>query len=210
MSAPPSSRPAVHAALLAAGGSRRLGHPKQLVRVDGEALVRRAARAVLGAGVASLTVVLGARAGAIALELAGLPLRVAENPRWEEGMGTSIRCALDALAGAEARDGLLLLTCDQLEVTSAHLARLLDVFRAGAPIAASGYAGVAGVPALFGLAYRDELARLPAAEGAKAVLLRHAGAVQVVPLPGGERDLDTARDLEAAGISVAAEARTGV
>ena len=45
--------------LLAAGGSSRLGHPKQLVQYHGETLIRRAAKAMIDAGCSPVLVVIG-------------------------------------------------------------------------------------------------------------------------------------------------------
>ena len=62
----------VHAVVLAAGGSSRLGRPKQLVELSGRSLLRRVIEAAKAAGVASITVVLGASADSMMAELAGL------------------------------------------------------------------------------------------------------------------------------------------
>ena len=48
------------ALLLAAGGSKRLGQPKQLLIIEGEPLVRRQARLLLELGPACAVVVTGA------------------------------------------------------------------------------------------------------------------------------------------------------
>ncbi len=61
--------------LLAAGGSRRLGAPKQLVDVDGESLVRRAARAALATDPSQALVVVGAHADAVWSAVADLRAR---------------------------------------------------------------------------------------------------------------------------------------
>jgi molybdenum cofactor cytidylyltransferase len=202
MIAQPDRATAIHAVVLAAGGSSRLGRPKQLVRLGDRSLVRRAAETTLAARVASVTVIVGAHADEAERELAGLPLRVVRNEAWRSGMGSSIRCAAantDALAGA----GLLFLLCDQLYLTTSHLDALIAAFAAGrSSIVASGYAGAVGVPALFSSAHRAELLALPDAQGGREVLRRHADHVEVVPLHLGERDLDTEADLEAAAGAV--------
>jgi molybdenum cofactor cytidylyltransferase len=188
----------IHAALLAAGGSSRLGRPKQLVQLGGQSLLRRAAELTLAARVASVTVILGAHAGAMEREIEGLPVHAVCNEEWQSGMGSSIRCAArDSHAPADA--ALLFVLCDQLHLTTAHLDALIAALRAGrGAIVASGYAGAIGVPALFSAAYRDELRALPDAEQGRDLLRRHAAHVDVVPLHLGDRDLDTEADLHAA------------
>jgi molybdenum cofactor cytidylyltransferase len=157
--------------VLAAGFSRRLGHPKQLVEIDGEPLIRRAHR--VASAVAPTIVVTRnefAFGDALINEQAG------------EGMASSIRL------GVAACDGdVLLMTCDQPYVTSAHLRALID---ANAPIAATAYADVAGVPALFAKEFRGELLALRGDVGARAIIERHREVVVTVPLPEAELDID--------------------
>jgi molybdenum cofactor cytidylyltransferase len=94
-------------------------------------------------------------------------------------MASSIR------AGVRACDGDVLLTlCDQPAVNSAHLQKLINC---RAPIAASGYDGTVGVPALFTSTYRDALLSLHGDSGAKALLTLHD--VHIVPLADGT-DID--------------------
>jgi molybdenum cofactor cytidylyltransferase len=167
------------AIVLAAGFSRRFGSPKQLFVLDGEPLVRRAARAARE--VALTIVVISKDAPAIRGALDGLDVTIVENAEAAEGVASSIR------AGVRACDGDVLLTvCDQPGVTSAHLAKLVET---GATLAASAYDGTLGVPAYFTAGYRDELLALRGDTGAKAVLLAHAAEVITVPL-ADSRDLD--------------------
>jgi MobA-like NTP transferase domain len=62
----------IAAVALAAGRSERLGRPKQLLEVAGEALVRRATRAALGCGADETLVVTGA-CSAVLVVLADQP-----------------------------------------------------------------------------------------------------------------------------------------
>jgi molybdenum cofactor cytidylyltransferase len=157
--------------VLAAGASKRLGHPKQLVVVDGETLLARAYRI---ASAVAPTIVVTRREFAFGDALI--------NEHAEEGMASSIRL------GVAACDGdVLLMTCDQPHVTSAHLRALID---AGAPIAATAYAGIAGVPAFFPGRFREELLALRGDVGARSVIEQHRDVVVVIPLPEAELDVD--------------------
>jgi molybdenum cofactor cytidylyltransferase len=188
----------VAAVLLAAGGSRRLGRPKQLVKLAGKSLVRRAAEAALAAGCAPLFVVLGACADEVAAELAGLDARTVANAGHAEGIASSIRAGIAAAGSATpACDGALLLVVDQPRVDAILLARVLEAFRQGGardPVACT-YAGSVGVPALFPRSLFPELAALRGDRGARSVLEARRDAVREVPFAEGGVDIDTPEDL---------------
>jgi len=194
---------AVGAVVLAAGGSTRLGRPKQLVIHDGLPLVTRAARAVLAAGADPVVVVLGSGADAVRAAVSSLPVVTVVNAAWAEGLGTSVAlgvCELVALAPTTR--GLLLTLVDQPLVADVALRRLVEAWahadtRAsdGATIAAAEYANTAGVPAVFGRAHLEALRTLHPASGA-ARLIRAAGArLRRVPMPEASMDVDTPEDL---------------
>ncbi|MDC0711527.1 nucleotidyltransferase family protein [Stigmatella sp. ncwal1] len=185
----------VGAVVLAAGGSSRLGQPKQLLHHEGRTLVRRTTETALAAGLSPVVVVLGAHREAVATALAGLPVNLVHNPDWAAGLGGSLRVGLRALP-PESVDAALVLLCDQLRVDAPHLSALVDTFsRTQAPIVASGYAGARGVPALFSRALFAELEALAPEEGARRVIAHEPSRVVEVALAGGAEDVDTAADL---------------
>jgi molybdenum cofactor cytidylyltransferase len=177
--------------LLAAGGSRRLGRPKQLLLWQGEPLVRRAARAALDAGVGELVVVVGAEREAVAAALSGLDLRVIANERWFEGIGTSIAVGVGAAAGA----AVLLLLADQPGVDAALLAELIAAMDAGHERVACAYRGVIGVPALFS-APSDvaALRELSGERGARELLRQRGAAVRAIEAEQAGYDIDDEAD----------------
>ena len=182
--------------LLAAGGSRRLGSPKQLVRdTGGKSLVRRASETALGSRCRPVTVVLGAEADRSAAELTGLDLRLTVNPDWQTGLASSLKAGLDALLEAGPLDAAVVMLCDQPRVTSALLDSLLTASAdTGCQIAACEYGGTLGVPALFAQPLFADLQALTGDEGARRVIRAYAGPVAKIPFPGGETDIDTAPD----------------
>jgi CTP:molybdopterin cytidylyltransferase MocA len=109
--------------ILAAGASRRLGQPKQLVPFDGEPLLRRQCRIAIDADIGSVFVVLGCRATECSVVIADLPVGVMINDGWEEGMAASLRLAARQ-ATDDSADALLILHGDQHGVTTDAL-RLL-------------------------------------------------------------------------------------
>jgi CTP:molybdopterin cytidylyltransferase MocA len=181
--------------LLAAGASRRLGRAKQLLAVDGEPLVRRAARYALVTEPLHMVVVLGAAAGEVRAALSGLRFDAFVCDRWEEGMGRSLADGLGALDARCA--GALVVLCDQVALTPEHLVAVRDAWRRSpSGAAASGYGGVAGVPALLPRAWFGALAKEPGDRGARALLREHARDVTVLRNEGLARDVDAPRDLQ--------------
>lgn len=176
--------------LLAAGGSRRLGQPKQLLRLHGETLVHRAARLGLATAPAEAIVVCGANADAVWAGLADLPLRRIACAAWEAGLGESLAVGLGALSSDI--DGALVLLCDQPALEAGHLIALRDAWRAD-PMraAASAYAGILGVPALLPRAWFAPLSEGGHDHGARDLLRTHADQVHAVAAPPLADDIDT-------------------
>ena len=192
----------VGAIVLAAGGSNRFGRlgadpsagrAKQLLVYKGETLVRRAARAGLSVR-GPVVVVVGRDPEKIANELLGLPVTVVPNDHWENGIGGSLRCGLEALP---ACDAVVVLTCDQPRVDPEVIGRLVAAWqKSGKTVVASAYAGTLGVPALFGAKFFAALHSLPNDKGAKSIIATHPDEVVSVPFEEGALDIDTPADYE--------------
>ena len=183
--------------ILAAGGSRRLKQPKQLIPYRGATLLRHAAGTAIESGVGPVIVVLGAAAGPCADELSGLDVEILDHSGWGEGLGSTIRVGVRA-ARTRHPDlrAVLLMTCDQPGVDGDMLRTIAAAWRkSGARIVASGYAGTAGIPAVFAASEFTALESLIGDRGAQALVRSGAGVV-IVPCPAAELDVDEARDLE--------------
>ena len=178
----------IAAVVLAAGESRRLGEPKQLVMLGDETLLERALRIGRESGCDPILVVLGASAELIRARCGLGKSIVVVNEEWAEGMGASVRAGVRAL-GSDV-DGCVVMTCDMPAVSPEHLRSLM---RAG-EVTASEYAGRRGVPAYFPRTMFGQLMESGGDAGARE-LLRAASAIE---LKDGEVDIDTAADLERA------------
>jgi molybdenum cofactor cytidylyltransferase len=184
-----------HIVLLAAGGSERLGSPKQLLSYQGTTLIRHLIKVALDSRARGVTVVLGANANLIEPEIVRLHVKITKNPEWKTGMASSIRTAVALLR--DSSDAVLFMVSDQPLVTTPSLNSIIDRFRdSGGQIVASGYAGTVGIPALFPKRFFPELLQLTGDAGAKSILLRHRQELIAIPFPDGAVDIDTLSDLK--------------
>jgi len=158
-------------------------------------LLRRAAGTAVAAECGPVVVVLGAAVEPLRRELAGVPVRIVENPHSAEGLSTSVRAGLDALRERGQPDAVVFLACDQPRLTPDVLRTIVARFRATRPPAvACAYGDTVGVPALFARSLFGELRALAGDRGAKRVLERHAAEIVTVPFEPGRFDVDTPED----------------
>jgi CTP:molybdopterin cytidylyltransferase MocA len=204
----------VAAVVLAAGAGTRMGGPKALLEFDGRPLVERAIDTALAGGCAGVTVVLGASADEVRCRTDLRRARIVVNDDWPEGMGSSLRAGLAALAepepgpepapatnAANTIDAALILLVDQPFVGSEAVRAVLDAWRSGARLAAASYRGRRGHPVLLAREHWSEVARVAVGDsGARAFLAEHADRIVLVPCDAmaDARDLDTPADLAAA------------
>ena len=186
----------VVAAVLAAGSSKRLGTPKQLLPLcEGRALVHHATTEALSSGAERVAVIVGAHAASVSRAVESLGVEVVNNLDFAEGVASSIRAAVGWARSAGAR-ALLISLCDQPRLSRAHLSRLVTRSR-GERLVASYYAGKPAVPAVFPARYYDQLVDLKGDRGA-AALLASSPELSVVRWPDGAIDVDTRADYELA------------
>ncbi|MBD9478892.1 nucleotidyltransferase family protein [Pseudoxanthomonas sp. PXM02] len=189
---------ATHAAVvLAAGGSTRLGRPKQLLTRDGEALVHRAARLALASDASRVLVIVGALADDVAAAVSDLPVECLVNATWNEGLAGSMRIAADALAAHD--HATLLLTCDQPALDVAHLQALLAASRrAPSGSAATRFGDRVGVPAVVAPSLLRAALAVQGDRGLRDVLNVTGAGVVACDAPELAHDIDTPDDIAAA------------
>jgi molybdenum cofactor cytidylyltransferase len=170
-----------------------MGTPKQLLQYRNRSLIRYLAEIALASGASSLCVVLGAESARARQELADLPAILLENPRWAEGMSSSVRAGV-AWVPANVHAAIIML-CDQPLVSSALLNSMIDAYvSSGKRIVACEYTGTLGVPVLFDRSLFPELSNLTGDSGAKQIITWHPEDVYQISFPGGSVDLDTPSD----------------
>ncbi len=178
--------------VLAAGGSRRLGRPKQLLPYGRATLLDHVLDTARSCSFDQLLCVIGGAAGDVrsTVELGGV--EVVENPDFGEGCSSSIAAALHAV---DSRcDVLVLMLGDQPGVTAEAVGKLL-AGRGDAPIAVCAYSDGRGHPLAFSRSLFPELESLRGDKAVWKLLDRHEAVAAEVPVDGAiPRDVDTWAD----------------
>ncbi|MBM0745064.1 nucleotidyltransferase family protein (plasmid) [Phormidium sp. CLA17] len=179
--------------LLAAGASRRMGTPKQLLPIQGRSLLRHLAEISIASLCDPVIAVLGASPHQIRPEIEDLPLQIIENQHWQSGMGTSISTGLAALLEQKPTlKAMLILVCDQPFVSTALIDQLVVAYQStNYQIVATTYLETIGVPALLSDRYFSELLRLNSDTGARQIIQQHLNETYTIDFPKGAIDLDT-------------------
>ena len=185
----------ISAVVLAAGASTRMGAHKLLLPLGDEPLVRRTVRQICDTGVDEVLVIVGHEHEKVLDALEGLSIRNALNEKYQEGMGTSFRTAIEHLGSSDAA---MFALADQPFVTATEYRMVLDAFRQHAPaIVSVRYGDVTAPPHMFGKALFPELAQLQ--HGARPVLERHRDRRIELQFPAELLlDIDTPEDYEVA------------
>ncbi len=156
-----SRHPHVTAIVLAAGGSSRLGRPKQLLQWRGTTLLESTVRSLETAGCELLVVVLGAYESEIREHLSkcsSIPLEMVTNADWSRGQATSLRVGIEHTTASGHHEATVVALCDQPLIDSRHYLQLItQVSQFGAFAAATEYPEGLGVPACFSPSALHEL-----------------------------------------------------
>jgi molybdenum cofactor cytidylyltransferase len=180
----------LHAIVLAAGESRRLGRPKQLLRFEGSTLIERAIRQAKAICDGRVTVVVGAHRDQILPLVEAVDVNVAINSEWATGMSSSLRAGIESLPAHSA--AAMLTLCDHPLVTVAQLTQLAEAWASDPDrAAASAYNGTIGVPAIVPRRLYPNLLSLSGDAGAKLVLMQELRRLITLAIPEASLDVDT-------------------
>jgi molybdenum cofactor cytidylyltransferase len=187
----------IAAVVLAAGRASRMGSNKLVAELDGEAIVRRTVRSVIGSHARPIVVVTGHQADAVRGALSGLDVRFVHNPDYGDGMSTSLRVGI---AAAGPVDAALICLADMPRLRPAHFDAVIEAYRAGDPaqIIVPTCDRKRGNPVLWPRHYFAEITALSGDVGARALIDRHADHVQLLALddPAILVDVDTPAALD--------------
>lgn len=188
----------ITAIVLAAGASSRLGQSKQLLQVEGEPLLRRIARVSCESNADRTLVVLGDNEREHGRIIRDLPLYICIHSDWERGMGSSLKAGMEFIQSfLSDTTAVIVVVCDQPLLTTDHLNHLIDKYKStGAPVVASAYSNVLGVPVLFDASLFDGIRRIDDAHGARQIIDKNKANAQRIAFQGGELDIDTPEDYQ--------------
>lgn len=171
---------------------------KQLLKARGSTLLQHSIEQAIGAGFQPIVVVLGANSQVLKQSIAGEPVKIVQNDRWDTGMGSSIIAGIQVLL--ESDEGLAaaaILVADQPMVEAKHLTAMHEqLWAVQTSIVSAQYSETLGVPALFKRELFHALLSLPPEAGARRLLRGSDADVTPFPLPEAAVDIDTREDFE--------------
>ncbi|MCG8309977.1 MAG: nucleotidyltransferase family protein [Cytophagales bacterium] len=194
----PGDKTNIEVMIMAAGASRRLGQPKQMIKYQGETLLRRISKEAINAKIGDVTVVTGYDHKNMEEEVGDLDVTIFYNEEWEEGLGASIRNGLNHILKSKPETNAILLTMvDQPFVDGAHLKKLANTYDPSrSMIIASAYSGTFGVPVLFDSRYFEQMKQLKGDEGGKKIFVKYLKDIVEIPFKDGAFDIDEKEDLK--------------
>ena len=184
----------ISAILLAAGESKRMGRPKQLLEWQGKTLLQhswnRSSTPLRTRSFWSW----GMKPTGSERALPALPIKIVINPDYKQGMASSLRQGLLAMdPGSEA---FLVLLADQPGIGPEIINTLIRTFRQADPkrgIVRPVYRGRRGHPVLIGAQYLQEALQLQGDVGARRILMNHPGDILEIDVEQDAvlKDIDT-------------------
>jgi molybdenum cofactor cytidylyltransferase len=184
--------------VLAAGASGRMEKPKQLLKYNGDSLLKQVVQKALELNAGPVIVVLGANADLVRKEIENENITAVTNAEWKQGMASSMVKGLDTLLKiAPLTDAVIFMMCDQPFISVSLLKDLIAMQQATAKsIVGSNYGNTIGPPTLFCKNLFPELLKLRGDTGARKIIQQHTNEVATVYFPAGSIDIDTAADYE--------------
>jgi CTP:molybdopterin cytidylyltransferase MocA len=182
--------------ILAAGSSRRMGSPKQLLLIDGRPMLELVVAQANASKLDEVVVVLGAVADEIRPRVAFGRAGVLVNPDHASGMASSLQAGIAHLSLRV--DRVVIMLGDQPDVGAPLLDELLELQKkSGLPAAALSFDGLLHPPVVLERKLWAGLASLQGDVGCRAVIRARPELVARLPVEGNLKhpvDVDTPED----------------
>lgn len=181
--------------LLAAGESRRMRGGNKLLRDwGGEPVIRRIAKTALDSQLDSLLAVVGHEADAVQNALAGLGIEFVLNPRYAQGMGSSLSAGVERVR--ERAEAVVILLGDMPRLQSSTIDKVLARRRQGGVwVVHCGSIATPRPPTLFSQELFADLVALSGDQGARSLIESHRERSSVVTVEPAElSDFDESSD----------------
>jgi molybdenum cofactor cytidylyltransferase len=182
--------------VLAAGESRRMGRPKQLLPFGERTILERVVDTLLTVGVGEVVVVLGHLVDPVRAVLGERPVRVVINASYRQGMLSSVKCGVRAIGAGY--DAVLFALGDQPHIECTVVSEVIQAYRTGhAGIVIPRYGAKKGHPIIINLQkYREAIVNLPEDVGLNTLMQEHADDVRLIDVATDDiiRDIDVPDD----------------
>ena len=181
--------------LLAAGKSKRMGRPKQLLPFRGSTVLEQIIKNLSETNLDELIVVTGYQAERIAQKITDKQVKIALNREFQQGIGSSIKCGLAQVS--DRSDAIMIVLGDQPLIEKNTIDPLIQTFSVtDQGILVPIYSGIRGHPVIFDVKYKDELLRLPDDVGGRKLIKEHPEDVLKIEVDSESviADIDTRGD----------------
>jgi molybdenum cofactor cytidylyltransferase len=188
------------AIVLAAGMSTRMGQNKLLLDFRDKPLIAHAVDTLLAAAIDEIIVVLGHEAEKVRGKLKGKPVKLVQNPDYQEGLSTSVRAGVEAVS--VQAEGIMIYLVDQPLLEPVDVNQLVRAFtrakEVNKNIVVPFFQGQRGNPVIFDSSYREAMLGVAGDVGCKGVIQRYPDKVFVVEMENDHviRDVDTVEEYE--------------
>ncbi|WP_242121527.1 nucleotidyltransferase family protein [Aestuariivivens sediminicola] len=186
--------------ILAAGASKRMGTPKQLLNWGKDTLIGHVITQALKTEATEVIVVLGSNFNVIHHRIKHFPVTILNNTNWHSGLGESIAFVSRHIMGKSTLpDGILITLADQPLVNWEYLNEMISTYSSVKhPIIATSYQKFQyGVPVLFSASYLKQLIQLNSDFGAKTLISKNEHDIWYLKPEFNNTDLDTMEDYKA-------------
>lgn len=185
--------------ILAAGMSRRLGRPKQVLPLAGEPLVAHVGKRAHASKAARVMAVVGGAQQETMDALADIVDEVIINDSFAEGQGTSIAAGIHYLESTShllgSCEAVIFLLGDQPGIDPDVIDGIIEAWEEGGSIVMAGYRDRPGHPVLFDRVHWKELGQLRGEQGGRMVIAKHRDDVVYVPVET-ESPMDVDREAD--------------